>query len=138
MKAFLDYCKDYLTDNIGEYEGQRHYLCDFGYTLTEGPNCDGSLTYSRAEAEEYLKEWWDDCSDYFEYEKFNFGTTSNPFENPEAYMVRMVVAGVGMLWSYAVNEIGMDDNWNDKVEITAELIEKVKEAVSNYYTDQLL
>lgn len=139
MESFIDYCKNYVLEHIDEYEGQEVYLCDLGFTLTEYPNCDGTLTYSRAEAIEYLREWWYEASDYFEHEKFNFGPENvhNPFENPEAYMVCMVIEGVNMLISAAVNLLGMDDQWNDEVELTADLIEKIKGAVKDNDAERL-
>ena len=129
MEAFIDYCKNYIAENINEHEGREVYLCDFGLELTEGPNMDGTLTYSTAKAMDYLAEWRWDAADYFEYEKANFGTTQNPFENPEAYMVCMVIEGVRTLIDRAISDVGMDDQWNDMVELTADIIEKIKGAV---------
>ena len=137
METFIDYCKNYVLDNIDEYEGQEVYLCDLGFTLTDGPNCDGTLTFNREKAMDYLREWWWDAADYFEYEKFNFGTTQNPFENPEAYMVCMVIEGVRTLIDRAITALGLDDQWNDEVELTADLIEKIKGAVEEYNEDKL-
>lgn len=138
MKEFVDYCKDYLIEHIDGYEGQTHYLCDFGYTLTEGPNADGTLTYGREAAMRYIWEWWWEAADYFEYEKLYFGENlHNPFENPEAYMVCMVVEGVYSLWSRAIDELGMDDQWSDEVELTPDLIAKIKECVEDMYPEKL-
>lgn len=137
METFIDYCKNYVLENIDKYEGQEVYLCDLGFTLTEYPNCNGTLTYSREEAKNYIREWWDEADDYFQYEKGNFGTPRNPFENPEAYMVCMVVEGVLALIDDAVDTLGMNDQWNDEVELTADLIEKIKGAVKENYDDRL-
>lgn len=137
MKDFITYCKQYIYDNIDDYRGQNVYPCDFGFELTEGPNCNGTLTYSREEAKNYLREWWDEASDYFEYEKDNFGTGGhNPFENPEAYMVCMVIEGVASLISQAINQIE-DVDWNDKVELTGDLIEQICEKVNENDTNRL-
>ena len=68
MESFIEYCKNYIIDHIEDYEGQSHYACDWGSILTEGANCDGTLTYSTEKAKEYLKEWWYDCGQYFEYD----------------------------------------------------------------------
>jgi hypothetical protein len=128
MKSFITYCKQYIYDHIDEYRGQMVYPCDLGFTLTEGPNCDGTLTYSTEEAKEYLKEWWDEASDYFQYEKENFGTTRNPFENPEAYMVCMVIEGVRALIDYAFMVLDIDND--EMVELTGDLIEQITEKVN--------
>lgn len=130
MENFVNYCKDYILDNIEGYEGQSVYGSEFGYTLTEGANCDGSLTYSREEAKHYLKEWWDEAAAYWEYEKLNFGeVTHNPFDNPEAYMVCMVIEGVNAILS---EQEDISENWNDEFVLTKEISERIKEYVKNF------
>ena len=84
MKDFKDYCKDYIVDHIDEFVGQIFYGSDFAYHITQEPNTNGTLTFSRQEAKDYLKEWWDDAAEYWDYEKDNFGeNTHNPFDNPD-------------------------------------------------------
>lgn len=134
MESFIDYCKNYVLEHIDEYEGRKVYLCDFSFELTEGPNMDGTLTYSTANAMDYLAEWRWDAADYWQYEKDNFGENlHNPFDNPEAYMVCMVIEGVRTLIDRAISELGLDDQWNDEVELTADLIEKIKGAVEEMW-----
>ena len=137
METFIDYCKQYIYDHIDEYRGQKVYPCDLGFTLTESPNCNGTLTYSREEAKEYLREWWDEADDYYEYERNNFGTGGhNPFANPEAYMVCMVIEGVDALISQAFDRIEGAD-WNEMVELTGDLIEQITEKVNENDTYRL-
>ena len=137
MKEFITYCKQYIYDHIDDYRGQKVYPCDLGFTLTEDPNCNGTLTYNRAEAIEYLKEWWDEAADYFDYEKDNFGgAVHNPFENPEAYMVCMVIDGVRTLIDQAFSEIeGVD--CDEEFELTGDLIEQITEKVNENDTETL-
>ena len=138
MKDFIDYCKDYVIDHIDEHIGRDVYLSDFGFELTEDPNCNGTLTYSTHDAMEYLREWWWEAGEYWKYEKDNFGTNiHNPFENPEAYMVCMVIEGVNTLISAAISKLGMDDEWNCRVEITKRLAGRIKKAVREYDLDSL-
>lgn len=137
MKEFFTYCKDYVLDNLDGYKGQKVYLCDLGSTLTMGPNMDGTLTFSRADALDYLKEWWVDAADYFDYERVEFGRNTNPFDNPEAYMVCMVIEGVNALISRAIEEVGLSYKWNDEVELTADVIDKLKESVRDMYVERL-
>lgn len=120
---FTTYCKDYIKDHINDYVGNAYYMCDLGSEITDGPNCDGTLTYSRAEAKDYIREWWGDAAEYWDYEKSNFGkNTHNPFDNPEAYMVCMVIEGVRSLLSQCTE---VDEQWNDKVELTQELADSI-------------
>jgi len=130
MENFVKYCKNYILDHIDEYEGQSHYGCDFAYTLTEAPNVDGSLTYSTYKAKEYLREWWDECGEYWDYEKDNFGEhTHNPFDEPEAYMVCMVIEGCSAILSQ-VPCIGK--NWNEEIIINTEVITEIKDFVNGF------
>lgn len=124
MKNFSEFCKEYLFERLDEYEGTTEYGGELAYRLCEECNINGSLTYSRQTAIEYLCEWWYDASDYSEYEQNQFGERSNPFENPEAYMVRMVICGIGYLLSRCAV---IDESWNDKLELTPEVIEAIKE-----------
>lgn len=124
---FVRFCKDKIIDELQNYAGNEYYACDLGYTLTEDINADGSFTYSRELAKEYIKEWWDDASDYWEYEQMSFGEhTHNPFDNPEAYLVCMVVEGVSHILSQC--EI-IDKAWNDKIKLTKKNIKTITEQV---------
>lgn len=115
MKNFSEFCKEYLFERLDEYEGTTEYSCDLAYKLCEECNINGSLTFSRQTAIEYLCEWWYDAADYSDYEADNYGERSNPFENPEAYMVRMVICGIGYLLSQCAV---IDESWNDELELT--------------------
>ena len=133
IKPFIPFCKEYLNEQLDEYEGQTHYACDLGYILTEGINADGSFTYSRELAKDYLKEWWDEAGDYAEYEKFSFGEYEhNPFENPEAYTVCMVIQGICGLLSKC--EL-IDSNWNDEIELTEDNICRLKDEIDELSDD---
>lgn len=135
METLVEYCKDFIKDNIRDFEGQTHYACDVSSTVTESANCNGTLTYSRNKAKEYLKEWWDDCADYFQYEKDNFGENlHNPFENPESFMVSMVVEGCNAILSGCPI---IEDNWHNKIELTEEVIDSILDYVDDFDEDTL-
>ena len=123
LETLTDYCKDFIINNIDDYSDQSIYGCDLGYTITEGINADGTCTYSTYKAKEYIKFWRDEAADYFQYEKDNFGENlHNPFENPEAYMVCMVIQGVNNLLSQISF---IDKNWNNKIKLTEKNIKKI-------------
>lgn len=123
MKAFNEFCIDFINDRLDEYKNQVIYACDLGYTLCEEINANGTVTFSYKEAKEYICEWWDDASDFSDYENFNFGERSNPFENPEAFMVRMIIEGCNNLLSRCdyINE-----HWDEEIELTEEAIKELK------------
>lgn len=121
---FFDYCMTHLLQRLEAYEDTSEYACDLGYKLCERENCDGTLTYSTYEAKQYLKEWWDECADYIEYENFEFGENRhNPFENPEAFMVCMVIAGVNSILNQCES---INEAWNDEVELNEAFLEKLR------------
>jgi hypothetical protein len=133
LKTLTDYCKDFIIDNLPDYLGTSVYGCDLGCTITEGINADGSCTYSTYEAKEYLKFWWDDAADYFQYEKDNFGENLyNPFKNPEAYMVCMVIEGVNSLLSQSSF---IDKNWNNEIELTKKNIKKIIQEIKDFQVE---
>lgn len=128
MKTFNEFCKDYICEHLDEMEGVSVYACDLAYTLAEDDNVNGSMTYDWKAAVDYIREWWYDCGDFSDYEKDNFGERSNPFENAESFMVRMVIEGIKSILSQC--EI-IDENWNNEIELTPEVIETVKEQIKD-------
>lgn len=129
MKEFTDYCRDFIIDNINDYKGEKVYGCDLYFTLCEGINANGTATFSRQLAKEYICKWWDDASDFSDHEKFNFGERSNPFENPEAFMVKMVIEGVDSLLSQCQF---IYDNWNDEIILTEEVINSITSDIEEF------
>lgn len=127
MENFVEYCKNYIIDTLPEYEDQETYGADLCGLIMESPNADGTLTYSTQEAMNYIKEWWYDCAEFWDYAIMNFGEdyvakSLNVFDNPEAFMVVMVYEGVGSL----LNRVSVvDENWNDKLELTPEVVETI-------------
>lgn len=134
IPEFFDFCKKFILDEIDEFEGCDVYGADFGLELTEGMNCAGTFTYSSEKAKRYLSKWFLEAEKYFEYEKVNFGERSNPFDNVEVFTVRMVIEGVRTILSRCKF---VDDKWNDKFELTAEIITTIKEEVEEQTDDEL-
>ena len=129
LMTFTEYVKQHIEDEIWNYEGQSVYGCDLAYKLTETINADGTATYNTAEAKDYIHEWWNEAGEYWEYENFEFGEHRwNPFDNPEAYMVCMIIAGVE---SAVCRCSVVEENWNDEFELTTEVIEQIVEYVNN-------
>lgn len=133
MKTFNEYCQDFIQTELPEHEGRSFYMCDLGSYITEEINVNGSATFNRNKAKEYLKEWNDEAGDYWQYEKDNFGENfHNPFDNPEAYMVCMIIEGVRSLLSQCKV---IDENWNDDIELTEEIITGILTEVKNYQVE---
>ena len=116
--SLTDYCHNVIKDNIDNYNGQEMYIEDLASAICEGMNADGTATYSSRKAEEYLKEWWDDCGDYLNFLNESYGeTNANPFWEPEQFMVGMVSEGVRIIIGCTLNNLGLRDNDDDGTEI---------------------
>lgn len=121
---FSEYCHDYLCQQLDAYEGCDCYACDLAYKITEECNTNGTLTFSTADAMNYLWSWCYDCSDFSDFEEWNLGGRTNPFENPEAYMTRMVIEGIYQLLARCEC---LQKVWDEEIELTPELIRQIKE-----------
>lgn len=119
MTNFEIYCKDFIRENIEGLIGRTIDVADLGYEITNGINADGTCTYSTNLAKQYLCDWWDECGDYWNYEKINFGEhLHNPFDAPEAFMVCMVIEGVRLVLDSIEYE-------QEQIEITQELCDSI-------------
>lgn len=129
MKTFTEYCKDYIKDHLNDFEGQTVTTSDLAYYITQGPNTDGTLTYSTEEAKNYLREWWDECAEYYQFEEFNYGNhPHNPFDKPEAYMLCMVIEGINLLLQDC--DI-FKKHWEGDIELTKRNINKIINQVND-------
>lgn len=129
MKDFNEYCLEVIKDELPSMDGSSVYGCDLGHAITEEMNVNGTTTFSRAAAMDYIREWWTEAGNYWEYEKDNFGEHfHNPFDDPEAYMVCMIIEGVSSI--LAQSEY-IDGKWNEDIELNAENIALILEQVEN-------
>lgn len=78
-----------ILDKLDEFDGMIDE--DFAFNLWERENIDGSVTYNTYEARKWIADYFEDLADYVEDYENEFGTIPNPFVNPEAFMVIMVI-----------------------------------------------
>lgn len=127
MREYEEYVKDFIKDELQNNSGRTVYGCDLGYAITEGINVDGSATYSTEKAKQYIKHWWDEAAEVYEYQKENYGEClQNPFEEPEKFHVCMIIEGVNSLFGQCDT---VEKFWNDEFELTQEVINKIIEEV---------
>ena len=127
MINYEEYCKNFIKEELDRNIRIDVYGCDLAYLLTEEANINGSVTYNRYEAMDYIKEWFNEAAEVYNYQVENYGrATQNPFENPEAWTVCMIIEGCTSLIGQCkcVKEI-----WSDEVELTEELAEQIKEEI---------
>ena len=119
-KQIVDWAIDYIKDTLPDYEGNTTYGCDLGNLITEGPNADG--VYEN-DAWGFISSHIDDAKDEYDYEKDNFGEVlHNPFEDPDAFVVCMLINTVDAVLAQVPV---VDDNWNDEMELTPEVIDEI-------------
>lgn len=130
MENFVRYCKDYILENIDNLKDCECYACDIYVELCEEANVNGTLTYDRNKAFDYLHNWWKEVGNYWQYEKCSFGENEhNPFDDPEAYMVCMVMEGCSTILSKVPF---IDDSWNEILTIDETMIQDIKDFVSEF------
>ena len=95
MKNYLnDLEKDVLSrmiDALDDMEGRDGYVSELAFTLFEGENIDGSMTYSTYKAEQWIAEHFHDLADVVDDMAADWDITPNPFSNPEKFMVQVVL-----------------------------------------------
>lgn len=103
---------DYIVDELPEWEGTSVYGADLAMHLTERPNVDGMY---ESDSWGFLKEHLDDAAIEFDYEKQEFGEVTNPFDDPEGFVVRMLINTVDAVLARVPL---VDERWNECVKWT--------------------
>ena len=80
-----------MIDALDDMEGRDGYVSDLAFTLFEGENIDGTMTYSTHKAEQWIAEHFHDLADAVEDMAADWDITPNPFNNPEKFMVQVVL-----------------------------------------------
>lgn len=130
---FVAFCKNHIITNIEDREGETIDASELGWSLTDRMNADGTFTYSTEMAKDYLREWFWDAGKYFDYEKVSFGENlHNPFENPEAFVVCMVIEGVNGILARCEY---IDSHWNEEITLDSGVIGTIIEQVEEISDD---
>lgn len=80
-----------MIDHLDDLEGRDGYVSELAFTLFEGANMDGTLTYNTYEAEQWITEHFHDLADVVEDMAAEWDITPNPFNNPESFMVQVAL-----------------------------------------------
>ncbi len=118
-----DWAKDYILDTIDDWEGQSVYGADLAYELTEVPNVNGVY---EDDSWGFIGKHIHDAADEYNRQKDNFGEVKNPFEDPEGFVVVWLIGAVGAILA---NIDVVDEHWDDKLEITEDIIKEIKDAL---------
>ena len=100
-------------------EGMRVYAeCIPGEIVHEHRMTGGYVIYTDR-AREFIREYWHEAAETFEYYGHELGMTLNPFEDPELYTVYMLEWGIERI--LIENEFILE-HWGERVTLDAEAI----------------
>ena len=134
VPKFFDCCRDFILDEIDNFEDKEVQGSDLGLELTGQMNNDGTFTMSCVKSKRYLRSWENEAGEFLEYEKLNWGVRSNPFKNVDVFIVYMVTEGVRTILSRCRF---IDKMWNDKFKLTEDVISVIKEQVEQQTEEKL-
>ena len=123
IPSFIEFCVQTIIDALDEHEGNSYYGGDLAGDLTDYMRCDGTFTYNTEKAKAYLMEWWGEAAEFSDYEDLNFGKRSNPFENVELFLVRMVCEGCSAILAQCPL---IDKFWDKKMKLNKKNIRTIK------------
>ena len=130
MKTFKELVIEELKQKLEDYEGADVYGGDMAYTLLEEYDYSHSYTYNTKESKDMISIYFDELGDIYNNYLFNYGKEGaiNPFENPEEFIVIMLLEKASELLS---NCEFVFNNWNNEVELTEENIKTIKNELEN-------
>lgn len=122
--TFTDDLKNQIIDRLNDYAGGTYYACDLAQTLFEGENVNGSVLCNTYQTKEFIKANFNLFGDLVEYCKYNMDMTLNPFQEPEkAHVILLLEASQSILSKLFI----IDEKWNEEIELTPEMIERLTE-----------
>lgn len=116
-----------MLDNLDTLEGRDGYISELAFTLFEGENIDGTMTYSTHQAEQWIMTHFRDLADVVEEMKREWDITPNPFANPEAFMVQVVLyLAESLVYESDYLRRGRDEEESDAITYDAETIALIR------------
>lgn len=112
-----------MIDHLDDLEGRDGYVSELAFTLFEGENIDGSITYDTYEAEQWIAEHFLDLADVVEDMAADWDSTPNPFANPEVFMLQVVIyIAEQLVYESAYLQRGRDEEEIDAITYDEETI----------------
>ena len=124
FKDFAELTKRELKNMLYDYIGTPTYAGDLPFLLFESYNADGTFTYSTAESVELIKKYFNDFGEIVERIKEEGLDVINPFDNPEAFVVQMLLEEANKLL-FDCETVEELNNEGDEFELTEELAKKI-------------
>ena len=112
-----------MVKHLEDLEGQVVYGCDLAFTLFENENATGSYTCDAFSSNQWIKEYWDELGEVVEDYEFNYGEVpTNPFKNSEVFQMQIILH---MASSLVTESDYIEEHWDEEIELTSEIIEKI-------------
>ena len=112
------WASDFINDAMEDWIGISCYACEIGYEITGEEKKKGFY-----EPIKFMMEHFKEAGEELRYQKEELCLEINPFEEPEAFVERWLEHAVEAVLS----EIPViTDNWNNKIEITEEIVNEIK------------
>lgn len=112
-----------MIDHLDDLEGRDGYVSELAFTLFEAENIDGSMTYNTYKAEQWIAEHFRDLGDVVEDMSVAWDITPNPFNNPEAFMVQVVIyIAEQLVYESAYLQRGRDEEEIDAITYDEETV----------------
>ena len=131
--SFIDDLKATIKDRLQDYSGGNYYGCDLAFTLFESENATGSVFCNTYKTKQFIAENFDLFGDLVEYAKDNLCMTLNPFAEPEkAHVILLLESAQSLLAKLPL----IDENWNNNIELTDEVIETLCSQIDELSIDE--
>ena len=116
-----------MIDHLDDLEGRDGYVSELAFTLFEAENIDGSMTYDTYKAELWIAAHFHDLADVVEDMAADWDITLNPFNNPEAFMVQVVIyIAEQLVYESAYLQRGRDEEEIDAITYDAETVALIR------------
>lgn len=120
--------KEFLLDEIENYEDFYEYGCDIAYLVISGISANGTVEFSTNGTIEKIAANYGEYGSVFEYMQDNFGEVINPFDNPERFDVQAYDIIAGQILSQVPI---IQKNWNEQFILTEEVIKQIQKHIKD-------
>lgn len=130
--------KEYLLDEIENYEGMVMYVDEIGDKLTQSLLNEGTVEHSKPATINKMRKNWEEYGAIFGYMLDKWGEAINPFDRPEAFdakayniIARKILSDLQLVFELQL----VGEEKNGKTVLTEEVIKKIKQYIKNDNTD---
>jgi hypothetical protein len=131
IPKYEDYCKNVIIENLPKFEGQYKYCENLSYPIVREALTTSNIFHDH-KAKEYVMAWFDEGADAFDHQiemTAYGGEITNPFKNPEIWVIFMISEGINNLLNQCDSVKCTFGDGENLTKVTKELINKIIEDV---------